>query len=101
MNLPLPDIYLLVASSFIGSVLTAALGVGGGAFLITMMAGVVPPLALIPLHGVVQMGSNASRALHSRKHLNISRFGYFMAGALVASLATFWLIGQIDVDLIP
>lgn len=101
MNLPLADVVLLIVSSFLGSAMTAALGVGGGAFLITMMAGVVPPLALIPLHGVVQMGSNGSRALHSRKHLNISRFGYFILGAVIASLGTFWLIGQINVDLIP
>jgi uncharacterized membrane protein YfcA len=101
MIVPLDDVVLLVISSFLGSAMTAALGVGGGAFLITMMAGIVPPLALIPLHGVVQLGSNASRALHSRKHLHLPRFGYFMVGAVIASLGSFWLIGQMDVELIP
>jgi hypothetical protein len=40
-----------------------AFGIGGGAALLAVMASLVPPAALIPVHGVVQVGSNLGRAL--------------------------------------
>tara|TARA_Y100000296_G_C5113802_1_gene226603 strand:+ start:25 stop:765 length:741 start_codon:yes stop_codon:yes gene_type:complete len=97
----LVDLILLSAASFMGSLLTAALGVGGGAFLITVMAGLVPPLALIPLHGVVQLGSNASRAWLSRSHLELPKLGLFSVGALGAALGGVWMIGLLSTDYIP
>ncbi|MBU6952410.1 sulfite exporter TauE/SafE family protein [Hahella sp. HN01] len=95
------EVATLLGSSFLGSMLTAALGVGGGAFLIAVMADVVPPLALIPLHGIVQMGSNASRAALTRKHIQPRTIAFFLSGALVAALAAVWLLGRVDPAWIP
>ncbi len=53
---------LLLGSSFLGSFITVALGIGGGALLLAIMASVMPPAALIPVHGIIQLGSNAFRA---------------------------------------
>lgn len=92
---------VLLLASFAGSLLTAALGVGGGAFLITVMAGIVPPLALIPLHGVVQLGSNASRAWLARRHTRWPAVGWFGGGALLASLLVVLLLGQVEPGVIP
>jgi len=96
---------ILLLCSFLGSLLTAALGVGGGAFLITVMAGIVPPLALIPLHGMVQLGSNGSRAWLARRHTQWPKVGWFSAGALLAVvlsvLALHWLSGRMDPGVIP
>lgn len=100
-DLSLMSVLILTACSFIGSLLTAALGVGGGAFLITVMAGTLPPLALIPLHGIVQMGSNASRLVHSHKHLKRPVIAYFALGAVLASLVAIYLLGVIDPAIIP
>lgn len=100
-DLPLMSVLILTACSFIGSLLTAALGVGGGAFLITVMAGVLPPLALIPLHGIVQMGSNASRLVHTHRHLQSPVISYFALGAVLASLVAIYLLGVIDPAIIP
>lgn len=94
-------VLILLASSFVGSLLTAALGVGGGAFLITVMADLVPPIALIPLHGIVQLGSNSSRAVLTRKHLQYPVIGYFALGAVVASVCAVLLLGKIDPSIIP
>ncbi len=95
------QLLLLLLSSFLGSLMTAALGVGGGAFLITIMADILPPLALIPVHGIVQLGSNASRAIHTRKHRNNRVVGFFMAGTLVATLASVFLLSAINPVWIP
>lgn len=51
----------LIALSAATSFLTAAAGIGGGIVLIAVMAQVMPAAALIPVHGVVQIGSNAGR----------------------------------------
>ena len=58
---------------------TAAFGVvaglGGGIVLIGFMAMVFPPVALIPVHGVVQAGSNVTRTIiaHKQKHRQSTR----------------------------
>jgi uncharacterized membrane protein YfcA len=52
----------LLGASFFGSFMTVALGIGGGALLLAVMASFLPPAALIPIHGVVQLGSNMFRA---------------------------------------
>lgn len=53
---------MLLGASFTGSFITVALGIGGGALLLAIMASFMPPAALIPVHGVIQLGSNLSRA---------------------------------------
>ena len=53
---------LLIAVSAATSFLTAAAGIGGGIVLIAVMAVLMPAHALIPVHGAVQIGSNAGRA---------------------------------------
>ena len=51
--------YGLVLLSAATSLLTAVAGAGGGAVLIGVMALVLPGSAVIPVHGLVQMGSFA------------------------------------------
>ena len=48
-----------MGTSFAASLITAALGIGGGALLLAVMASLVPAAALIPVHGAVQLASNA------------------------------------------
>jgi len=92
---------ILLLASFLGSLLTAALGVGGGALLITVMAGIVPPLALIPVHGVVQMGSNTSRAWLTRRYTQWSKVGWFLGGSVLAAALGGLLLNRIDEAWIP
>ena len=51
----------LLAVSTAGSFITAAFGIGGGAVMLATMALILPAPALIPVHGVVQLGSNVGR----------------------------------------
>lgn len=73
----------LVAVSFIASLLTAALGLGGGLLIVAVMAGAVPPSALIPVHGVIQLGSNLGRAVLFRQHVRTTILAWFALGAVV------------------
>ena len=59
--MPLIDAGLLVAASLVTSFISAAFGIGGGFTLIALLALLLPPAALIPVHGIVQFGSNAGR----------------------------------------
>ncbi|ADZ68801.1 sulfite exporter TauE/SafE family protein [Polymorphum gilvum] len=73
---------VLIAASFVTSAITAALGLGGGIALLAVMANVMPAAALIPVHGVVQLGSNAGRALVLLKHVHWDIMLWFTLGAV-------------------
>ena len=51
----------LIVFSAITSFITAAAGIGGGIMMVAVMAVLMPAQAVIPVHGVVQIGSNAGR----------------------------------------
>ncbi len=59
--MPLLDAALLVVASLMTSFISAAFGIGGGFTLIALLALLLPPAVLIPIHGIVQLGSNAGR----------------------------------------
>ncbi|MEM5583713.1 sulfite exporter TauE/SafE family protein [Roseibium sp. AS2] len=71
----------LILTSFFTSALTAAVGLGGGVALIAVMAAVMPAGALVPVHGVVQLGSNAGRAIVQLKHVDWLIALWFAVGA--------------------
>jgi len=77
----------LVALSFATSMLTAALGLGGGILMVAAMASVVPPAALIPVHGLVQLGSNSGRAVLFFRHVRRPIVLWFVLGAAVGVTA--------------
>jgi len=89
------DIMLLIGTSFFTSMLTAAMGIGGGVALLAVMAQIVPAAAIVPVHGVVQFGSNIGRAGLMRHDINVKLLAYFVAGSLVGALVG----GQIVVSL--
>ena len=78
---------LLIAASFFTSALTAAFGIGGGVALLTLMGYLLPVAALIPVHGVVQLGSNAGRVIVQRHHVQWTAVVPFLAGAIVGAAA--------------
>ena len=60
----------LVALALATSALTAAAGIGGGLVLLSVLASFLPPAVVIPIHGVVQLGSNAGRAALLRRQID-------------------------------
>lgn len=94
------DALLLIATSGATSLLTAAVGIGGGVLLLAVMAQLVPVAALIPVHALVQLGSNANRAWMTRRHIDWPMSRLFILGALLGALASSWLLVQLPLDLI-
>jgi len=82
-GLPPVTVLGLAAASFLGSFITVALGIGGGALLLAIMANLVPPVALIPVHGVIQFGSNVFRAGVLIRHVHWPGFAAFSLGAVI------------------
>ena len=78
---------LLVVTSALTSFLTAAFGLGGGVAMLAVMASVIPAAALIPVHGVVQIGSNAGRAMVRARDVRLIYLLPFAAGSLLGAAA--------------
>lgn len=91
---------LLILTSTLTSMLTAAMGIGGGVLLLAVMATVVPAAALIPVHGLVQLGSNGNRAILTREHIDWSLVRLFTAGAVIGALIAFFVVVQLSVEVI-
>lgn len=66
--------------------MTAAFGIGGGVTLLALMGPIVPVAALIPVHGVVQLGSNVGRAWHLRRFAARSVVVPFLVGGLAGAV---------------
>jgi uncharacterized membrane protein YfcA len=81
-SLSLTGFAILCGVSFLGSVIAGALGLGGGVLVLATMANLLPPTALVPLHGVVQLGSNLSRAVLSWRQTLMSIVTPFLIGSL-------------------
>ena len=73
----------LVLASMVTSMLTASMGAGGGVILLTLLSLWMPPLAVIPVHGMVQLGSNGGRAAMTWKHIHWPTIGWFLPGVVV------------------
>ena len=83
-----PDIaVLLMACSAFTSMVTAALGAGGGVMLLALMAMWIPPAAVIPVHGMIQLGSNAGRMTLAWRHIDWRVIAAFAPGVVLGALA--------------
>jgi uncharacterized membrane protein YfcA len=76
----------LIALSFVTSLITATFSLGGGSLLISAMALLLPPFVVVPVHGCVQLGSNAGRALLQRAHIQWPIILWVTLGALIGSV---------------
>lgn len=88
--------WLLVAVAFVSSTLTAILGIGGGVLLIALMPSLLPFAAVVPVHGVVQLASNVSRAFFARRHIAVAPLLPFALGAVLGAT-----VGSQFVDRVP
>ena len=75
----------LCGISFIGSLIAAALGLGGGLLVLATMTLVLSPTVLIPIHGIVQIGSNGFRAVLMRREILYRIAPAFIVGTLLGS----------------
>lgn len=86
-TIPFAAAAVLVAASVFTSAVSAAFGLGGGIMMLVLMGLFMPVAALIPVHGVVQLGSNLGRAFHLRRAAVPSMILPFAAGGIIGALA--------------
>jgi len=81
---------LLCGAAFATAVLSAVVGMAGGITLLAAMLLWLPPLVVIPLHGVIQLASNGSRTWFQRRHARFDilwRYALLLLPGGVAGLA--------------
>src|SRR3982750_2657890 len=66
--------------------ITATFSLGGGLLMVAVLALVFPPAVVVPVHGAVQLGSNAGRALVQRDHIQWHLIVWISLGALVGTI---------------
>lgn len=76
----------LVVGSALTSMLSAAASIGGGSIMLAIFALILPQPALIPVHGVLQLGSNFSRCFFMRAYLRAAPFVVFAATSIVGAV---------------
>lgn len=64
------ELWILIPASLAASVLSGVIGMGGGVLLLAVMATVLTPALVVPIHGVVQLTSNSTRAFTLLRHVD-------------------------------
>jgi len=77
---------LVIAASFFTSALTAAFSLGGGLALVAIMSALLPANAVIPIHAIAQLGSNAGRFGLQRKYVIWQIAVWFAAGSILGAV---------------
>jgi uncharacterized membrane protein YfcA len=93
--------YWLIAIAFVTSAVAAVFGMGGGVALITLMPGLVPVAAIIPLHAATQLASNGSRALFGWRHIEPALILPFLLGALAGAAVGASVFQQLNLNWLP
>ena len=75
----------LVPTALAGATLSGILGMGGGLLLITVMASVLEPIQVVPVHGAVQLVSNGTRALRLLSSVRWSWFFLYVPGLFLGA----------------
>lgn len=76
----------LIVLSFVTSLITATFSLGGGTLMVAVLTLVFPPAVVVPVHGAVQLGSNAGRALVQRAHIQWRLILWISVGAVVGTM---------------
>ncbi len=84
-GLPVWAGFAAIFAAFFTAALTAAFGLGGGLALLAIMSAIFPATAVIPVHGVAQLGSNAGRFYLQRRDVVWPIVLWFSAGGLIGA----------------
>ena len=75
----------LAFASFATAFIGVFTGTAGGVILLALMASVMPPLVLVPVHTVVQLGSGVSRTIIMWRYVIKSTIAPFVVGAVLGA----------------
>jgi len=89
-SITLDDVSLVFLTTF-SSTIAGVFGLGGGLVLVVMLPWFVPANAVVPIHGITQLGSNISRLMLSYRYVVWSLGPRFIFGT-VFGIALFSLV---------
>ena len=93
--------FLLIPVAFITSCIAGAIGMGGGVLLIALMPGLVPAAAIIPIHAVVQLASNTSRAAFGWRHIDWTLLPAITVGSIAGAMAGGGIYANLELRWLP
>jgi uncharacterized membrane protein YfcA len=76
----------LAALSFLTALITATFSLGGGTLMVAALALLFPGPIVVPLHGAIQLGSNAGRAFVQRHAIQWRLVGWIALGGLIGTI---------------
>jgi uncharacterized membrane protein YfcA len=92
---------LLILAALMTSILTAITGIGGGMILIALMPGLLPAPAIIPVHALVQLFANSSRAVFGWNHIEWRFAVAFISGSIVGGIVAAGITLNINLEYTP
>lgn len=92
---------LLISIAFVTAAVTAITGIGGGMILIALMPGLLPAAAIIPVHALVQLFSNSSRAIFGWRFLRWEPVLGFVIGSIIGGLIAAGITREINLEYTP
>jgi len=92
---------LLTLIAFGTSTITAITGIGGGMIMIAIMPGFLPASTIVPVHAMVQLFANSSRALFGWQFLRWEFALAFIAGSIVGGLIAAGITREINLEYTP
>ena len=92
---------LLILIAGATSTITAITGIGGGLMLIAIMPGFLPAAAIIPVHAVVQLFANSSRALFGWRFLRWEFVLAFIGGSILGGGIAAGITREINLEYTP
>jgi len=76
----------LISGAFIASLISGALGLGGGPLLLALLGSFMPIVTVIPLHSALMLGATTTRCWLFRDNIHWAIAAPFMCGAALGAL---------------
>lgn len=76
------------------SIISALAGLSGGVVLLSSLTYFLPYQIVIPIHGIIQLISNASRSFYLRKNIKLSFLFFYFLGAPFGAYIAFKILGH-------
>ena len=97
----LPTELILIPIAFFTSLTAAIGGIASGVVLISAMPGLLPAPAIVPIHGLVQITSNVSRALLGLRHIEWRIVRSYALGTVIGAAIGSQIVPYIAWDYFP
>ncbi|MFT7645480.1 MAG: putative membrane protein YfcA [Candidatus Poriferisodalaceae bacterium] len=89
------EVLIVAGTAGAGAVITAVAGLGGGILMLAVLLQFLDPAIAIPVHAVIQLASNGSRAALLRQHIDWPIVARFVVLLLPAGFLGLWAANSI------